>query len=550
MDDISKLMADLLIVLAAGLLAGSVCKRLGISLLVGYLVVGALIGTGALGLVTQEHHELEYLARAGALLLLFSVGIAFSLEELVRFSRYFLIGGAVQMVLVAVPLTATCLAFGMTWNAAILAGSAGALSSTVLVFKALAEWGQTAAPHGRRAIGILLFQDVALVPLMLLVPLLTKTGEPPSIAAYAILAGKSLIFVAAVVLVRPLIGRWVVPTLAQLRSVELVVLFALSLLGAVCWGAFWLGLPPAIGALAAGIILSGNRLSKQVDTIVLPFRESFAAVFFVTLGTLLQPFAFFQEPLLLTAGLVGMLVLKTLAAALALKLIGLRWSAALGMGLGLAQVGEFSFLVVAEGVGQGVISSADYNRMLFIGLGTLILTPQLLKLGLRWTGEMPDEQDEAGHARYGDSPIQHALVIGIGPLGRQLASRLEIMGVDVCLVDLSTINLHSFTQQGFNTVAGDARDPAVLRRAHADRCRLAVVSVPDDEVANRIVRALRELNRTGTILVRCRYQSNIERAKKAGATAVVSEEAEASGALLRRCEKVVQSAAKPTSADR
>ncbi len=215
--------------------------------------------------------------------MLFSIGIEFSLEELVRSNRYILIGGSVQMVLVAVPLTLTCMAFGMTWNAAVLAGSAGALSSTILVFKALAEWGQTATPHGRRAVGILLFQDVALVPLMLLVPLLTKTGQPPSIATFAMLAGKSLIFVAGVVLLRQWIRRWGAPILAQMRSVELVVLFALSLLGGACWAAFRLGLPPAIGALAAGIMLSGNRLSKQVDTIVLPFRETFAAVFFVTL---------------------------------------------------------------------------------------------------------------------------------------------------------------------------------------------------------------------------------------------------------------------------
>jgi CPA2 family monovalent cation:H+ antiporter-2 len=222
---------DLLIVLAAGLLAGAACKRLGVSPLVGYLVVGGLIGNGALGLVTQENHELEYLARTGALLLLFSVGIEFSIEELFRLSRYFLIGGTVQMMLVAVPLTATCMAFGMTWNAAILAGTAGALSSTILVFKALAEWGQTATPHGRRAIGILLFQDVALVPLMLLVPLLTNTGQPPSVAAYAVLVGKSLIFVAGVVLLRQVIRRWIVSMLAQLRSVEIALLFALSLLG-------------------------------------------------------------------------------------------------------------------------------------------------------------------------------------------------------------------------------------------------------------------------------------------------------------------------------
>jgi CPA2 family monovalent cation:H+ antiporter-2 len=129
--DTEVFVIDLLIVLAAGLIAGLVCKKIGVSLLVGYLVVGAMIGSGALGLVTQENHELEYLARAGALLLLFAVGIEFSLEELLRMRRFFLVGGAVQMVLVAVPLTATCLAFGMTWNAAILAGFAGALSSTV-----------------------------------------------------------------------------------------------------------------------------------------------------------------------------------------------------------------------------------------------------------------------------------------------------------------------------------------------------------------------------------------------------------------------------------
>lgn len=546
--DLQVFTVDLLIVLAAGLLAGAACKHLGFSLLVGYLVVGGLIGNGVLGLVTQENHELEYLARSGALLLLFSVGIEFSLEELVRLSRYFLIGGTVQMVLVAVPLTATCMAFGMTWNAAILAGSAGALSSTILVFKALAEWGQTATPHGRRAVGILLFQDVALVPLMLLVPLLTKTGQPPSIAAYAVLAGKSLIFVAGVVLLRQWTRRWGVPILARLRSVELVVLFALSLLGGACWAAFHLGLPPAIGALAAGIMLSGNRLSKQVDTIVLPFRETFAAVFFVTLGTLLNPLAFLQEPLLLIAGLAGILVLKTAAATLALRLTGLRWSASLGMGLGLAQLGEFSFLVLAEGVGQGVISSVDYNRMLFVALGTLILTPPLLKFGLRWTG-MPDEHDEVEQASFRAQATQHAIVIGVGPIGRQVASRLELMGVDVCLLDLSPINLHAFAQQGFHTVAGDARDPQVLQRADAAHCDLAVVSVPDDDVANHVVRTLRGLNPTAAIVVRCRYQANTDLSKKAGASAVISEEAETSGALLRWCERFVNPAPEPGRLD-
>ncbi|MCA9089947.1 MAG: cation:proton antiporter [Planctomycetaceae bacterium] len=543
MDDISRLVTDLLIVLLAGLLAGLLCKRWGISLLVGYLAVGALIGTGGLGLVTQHHGELEHLASVGALMLLFAIGIEFSLDELLRLSRYFLIGGAVQMVLVAIPLTLLSRGLGMSWNAAVLVGSAGALSSTVLVFKALTEWGQTATPHGRRAIGILLFQDVALVPLMLLVPLLTTNGAPPSLQAYGLLAGKSLFFVAAVFGMRRLIETYLVPYLAKMRSVEIVVLFSLSVLGTVCWSAVQLGLPAAIGALAGGIMLSGNRLSQQIDTILLPFRESFATVFFVTLGTLLQPADFFREPILLTAALAGMLLLKTSAAGIAFRLIGLRWPAAIGMGLGLAQLGEFSFLVLAEGMKHGVISSATYSRLLFVALGTLLLTPQLLKLGLKWTGGGIPEHVGGGYVNIGSAPVRHAVVVGIGPIGRQIASRLEIAGVHVCLIDFSPVNLYPFSQQGFQTVAGDARDPEVLRRALADRCSLAVISVPEDESAHRIVKTLREMNPTGSILVRCRYQSSISRARKAGANTVVSEEAEASGALLRHCEELIAAGA-------
>lgn len=533
-----QLIVDLLIVLAAGFLSGALCKRAGVSLLVGYLVVGAVIGEGGLELVSQQHHELEYLARGGALLLLFAVGIEFSLEELLRLSRYFFVGGAVQMLLVAVPLTIVCLSFGMTSKAALLAGAAGALSSTILVFKALAEWGQTASPHGRRAIGILLFQDVALVPLMLLVPLMTGSGDSPTVLAFGLLLGKSLLFVVAVVFLRRLIARLIVPMLAKLRSVELVVLFTLTVLGSACWSSYAIDLPPAIGALAAGLMLSGNRLSKQIDTLILPYRESFAAVFFVTLGTLLHPLAFFDEPLLLASGLLGMLLLKSLAAAIALKLIGLSWKAAAGMGIGLAQLGEFSFLVIAEGVGQGIISPADYNRMLFIALGTLILTPLLLKLGLRWTDRDALEVHKTRSSAQ-RPPIEKAIVVGVGPIGRQIASRLELFGVDVCLIDLSPINLHPFAQQGFHTVAGDAREPDVLQRADVEHCRLAVVCVPDDDVAGRVVAAVREVNRHTHVVVRCRYLASIAALTRAGADSVVSEEQEASGALLRLCEAIV-----------
>lgn len=538
---IEALLGDLMIVLGAGLISGLLCRRFGISQLIGYLVVGALIGNGGLGLVAHQTHELEVLAEMGALFLLFAVGIEFSLDELLRLKRYFLVGGSLQMLLVAVPLTFVCRFFGMSWNVAVLAGTAGALSSTVLVFKTLSEHGEAASPHGRRAVAILLFQDVALVPLLLLVPLLTGRGEGPTPTIYILLTLKSLLFVVSVLTIREVLARWFIPMLIRLRSVELVVLFAVALLGMIGLAAVKLGLPSAIGALAAGLALSGQRLSKQVDVILLPFRETFSAVFFVSLGMLLHPLDFFEEPVLLTGGLLGMLLLKTGAAALALRTVGLAWPVAWGMGMGLAQLGEFSFLVISQAAQQGLLSRVDYNRMLFVALGTLLATPQMLRWGLRSAAQ------PAGSGADADLPsgpyretAGRALVVGAGPIGRRVASLLETSGTEVCVLDLSPVNLYPFGQAGFTTIAGDGRDPEVLYRAGIDHCRLAVVSVPDDEVALQVIRSMKTAFSALTVLVRCRFESNVGTLLRAGAAAVVSEEVEASGRLMALCEKLVR----------
>jgi len=531
---IVALVYDLFVILTVGLISGIVSKRLGFSMLVGYLLAGAVVGQGGFGLVAEDAEEIEHLAHAGALLLLFAIGIEFSPEELVRLSRYFFVGGSVQMMLVATPVALACLLFGVSWRSALLIAVATALSSTVLVFRALAEWGERASPSGRRAIGILLFQDVALVPLMLLVPLLVGKEGGPQVWAYLLLALNSVLFVAAVLVLRKVFARWAVPTLSNLRSVELVILFGLVVLVGFCLGAAAAGLPPALGAFAAGLALSGNRLTGQVDALILPYRESFGVVFFVSLGTLLDPRVLMEEPLPLTIALLGVLVIKAGGAAIALRASGLRWQAAAGMGLGLAQLGELSFVLLSAGLHEGVIAELDYNRMLFVAMGTLILTPQLLKLGLRWTRGLPlaDYKVEEQHGHLPPVP-QEGIVIGLGPIGRQAASQLEIMGIDVCLVDSSPVNLYAYAQQGFRTVSGDASDQEVLDRADAAHSRLAVVCVPEDQVASQIVKTLQRLNPTCSIIVRCRYEANAPKLKKAGASAVVSEEAEASAALLR-----------------
>lgn len=536
---IVTLVYDLFIILTVGLISGIVSKRLGFSMLVGYLLAGAIVGQGGFGLVADGAEEIEYLAHAGALLLLFAIGIEFSLEELVRLSRYFFVGGSVQMMMVAAPVALTCVLFGVSWRTAFLIAAATALSSTVLVFRTLAEWGETASPQGRRAIAILLFQDVAMVPLMLLIPLLAGKEQGSQMWAYLLLTLNSFLFVSVVLVLRKVFARWVVPMLSNLRSVELVILFGLVVLVGSCLGAAAAGLPPALGAFAAGLALSDNRLTSQIDALILPYRESFGVVFFVSLGTLLDPRVLIEEPLTLIVLLLAVLVIKTSGAAIALRTAGLPWRAAAGMGLGLAQLGELSFVLLSAGLHEGVISALDYNRMLFLAMGTFILTPLLLKLGLRWTRRSPLIIDEAEKQRGNPPPVpQEAIVIGLGPIGRQAASQLEIMGIDVCLIDSSPVNLHAYAQQGFRTVSGNASDPGVLDRADVAHSRLAVVCVPEDHVASQIVKTLGLLNPKCNIVVRCRYTANTSTLKKAGASIVVSEEAEASLALLRSLKSI------------
>ena len=528
-----SLVQQLLIILAAGLLSGIVAKRLGFSMLVGYLLAGAVIGHGGLGLIGEDAAGVEYLARAGALLLLFAIGIEFSLEELVRLSRFFFVGGVIQMVLVAVPVALGCMLLGLAWHAALLIATATALSSTVLVYRGLTEWGETASPAGRRAIGVLLFQDVALIPLMLLVPLLTGRGQGPQTWAYVLLALNSIAFVAGVLLARIVYNRWLVPLLNSLRSVELVILFALIVLVGFCLTADAAGLPPALGAFSAGLVLSGNRLTRQIDALILPYRESFGAVFFVSLGLLLNPGTLMEGPLPLIVGLPLILAVKAAAATIALRATRLPWKAAAGMGLGLAQLGELSFVLLSESLAANLLSPLDYNRMLFIAIGSLIVTPQLLRWGLHWVRKTPLPEHEMA-AAHGPLPLpKEAIVIGLGPIGRQAASQLELMGIDVCLIDLSPVNLHPFAQQGFRTISGDASDREVLDRADAALARLAVVCVPDDRDALQVVQTLRGLNPNCTIIVRCRYRGNTATLQNAGARSVISEETEASAALLR-----------------
>jgi CPA2 family monovalent cation:H+ antiporter-2 len=530
----SLLIFDLLIILASGFIAALFCRFLKLPMLVGYIAVGALVGSGGLKWIGSQHHEIEYLAEAGALLLLFSIGLEFSLKELTRLWRNILIGGSTQMMLVAIPITGLGYAAGLPWQPSLLLGLAIALSSTVLVFKSLAEYGQTTSSGGRSSLGILLFQDIAIVPILLLAPFLAGQASDKSVLNYIFLAVNSTFIIAAIPILRRTLQSRIIPFLHMQRSPELIVLFVLSLLGtliAITWKA---GLPPALGAFACGLVLNGNRLTGQIDALVLPFRETFAAVFFVSLGMLFNPEIIIRTPLFAAGAFLSIVIVKSAAGSFAARLTGLKWKPALGVGIGLSQIGEFAFILVFAGLQTGVILKSHYDYILVFALGSLLLTPILLKTGLKL---MANETDSGA---FGESPaaqlelegITSALIVGIGDIGKQLSLHLETRGFFVCAIDLSQVNLYPLSLQGIASITGDARDPAVLERARVKTVQLAIVCVPDDTMAVDIVKSIRSENPGCTLLVRCRYRLTAEELHKLGADIIITEETSTTKALI------------------
>lgn len=526
------LVFDLLIILGAGLVAAVICRVLRISMLVGYLVVGLLIGDGVLGLVSEHRHDVEKIAEAGVFMLLFAIGLEFSLKELWHLGRLVLIGGGIQMICVAAPVTTLLVVMGMKPVAATLIGLAVSFSSTVLVFKTLSEWGHTSRPHGRRAIGILLFQDAALIPLLLTIPLLSGASDSVSFENIATLATVSVAFVVSIVALRFVISRCLIPAFVNLRSAELVVLFTLVALAGITLVSHRIGLPPAIGAFAAGLVFSGSRLSHQVDALLLPFRETFAAVFFVSLGLMFDPRVLIDVPWLMAGSFLLLVAIKAAAATSALKLTGLSLRQSTAMGTGLAHIGEFAFVLLAIGWQAGVIEEIHYQRLVALAILSLVLTPFLLSTVLKQIGEETAACEIPEQTARPSSANSSAVVIGAGPVGRHLAMTMAKSGYDVCVIDYSPLNLQPFAQDGFRTVAGDATERDTLERADAAGAKKIVICVPEDQTAALIVKQVREYGSAIQLVVRCRYQSNVQPLKLAGADAVVSEETEVGRKIL------------------
>lgn len=533
------IMTDLLVIFAVSIVVVFVFHAFRLPQIAGFLAAGALIGPHGLNLVS-DIEQVKVLAQIGVVLLLFTIGIEFSLAQLVAARSLLLIGGPLQLGGSLLLTTVVGLAAGLPIAQALLWGCLLACSSTAIVLKTLAERGESDSPYGRATIGILIVQDLAVVPLMLFLPLLAHPHDPVR-PGLLVTLGKSVVLVGALVLA----ARYVVPHLLEQivwsRSRELFLLSIIVLCLGIAWLTSLAGLSLALGAFVAGLVMSESEYSHQALAEVLPFRDCFNSLFFVSIGMLMDVRVVLMHPILVV-GLVGaVLVGKFVTGCLPVLASGYPLRAAVLAGVALAQVGEFSFVLAQEGEQTGLLVGEAYQVFLAVSVLTMVITPLLMQ----WAPHLARrvEAFQRLHHWHPESKMaklihqasahrpritDHVIVVGYGLNGRNLVRVLEETEIPYVVLDLDGDTVRREARNGVNILYGDATNPRVLRHVRIEDARVLVVAISDPFAARRAVQIARGLNPQLHIIVRTRHLREMDDLHRLGADQVVPEEFETS----------------------
>src|SRR5213594_4417983 len=532
---------DLAIIFAVSLLVILVFHRIKLPALPGFIVAGVLLGPNALGLVSDVH-QVESLAEVGVILLLFTIGIEFSLSRLREMGRQVVAGGGAQVGLTVALSCVLAMALHLSWRVSLLVGFLVALSSTAIVLKGLTDKGEIDAPHGRLATGVLIFQDLCVVPMMLVLPFLAGRSGGGAGALFLALGKAVLVVISVLVLARTVVPRALAEIL-KTRSRELF-LIAVILVGTLtALGTAAAGASLALGAFLAGLVISESDYGHQAMAELLPFRDIFISLFFVAVGMLVQLDVVLQHPALTFAGVAVLLSGKTLTAAVGPALLGYSARVALLAGLAVSQIGEFSFVLAREGRGTGLLSEGLYQTFLAVAVLTMLVTPFLLQGGpalldrldrvIRLDRVLPGLRPQ--EVAPATEPLaDHVVIAGLGLNGRNLAAALRAIRVPYLIVELNPQTVRHARAQGEPAFYGDATREEILRALGVDRARLFVVAISDPAATRRLVRVARGLNPTLHIIARTRYVVEIPELARLGANVVIPEEFETSIEIFTR----------------
>jgi len=529
------LLENIAVALAAALVGGLLARRLGVPPLVGYLLAGVAIGPFTPGFV-GDVATIGQLAELGIVFLMFGVGLHFSLGDLWRVRAVAVPGALGQMALMTAAGYGLGRLLGWPGPASLVLGLAVSIASTVVMLRALMDAGLLESRHGRIAVGWLVLEDLLTVLVLLVLPALTSTRGFEARALLLTLL-KAAAFVALMLLLGARVVPWFLLRIARTRSRELFLLVALTLsLGIALSAAVLFGVSLALGAFLAGVVVSESPLSHQVGADVLPFREAFAVLFFVSVGMLVNP-----RDLVLHAGPVAamtalIVVGKALVSVALTLLLRQPLRTALVIGAGRGQIGEFSFILGQSAVGLQMMTRDQYSLLLAAALVSITLNPLLFRvrpaleraLGRRFPAPSPPP-DAAAAAGLRD----HVVVVGAGRVGSHIVDVLGRMGVPRLVVESDAGTVEDLARRGVPVLFGDAANSAILDHAALDRARAFVVTIPDDPAAGLAVAAARQIAPALRIVARASTTAGVRELSRLGADDVIHPELEGGLELLR-----------------
>ncbi len=543
-----KILGEIVTLFVLSIVVVLVCHRFRLPSIVGFLLTGVLCGPSALGLVDNKE-VVDIMAEVGVAFLMFSIGMELSSKELLRMKKPLLVGGSAQ-VLFTVAFTFLLVFWWSGVRLGIIYGCLVTLSSTAIVLSLLQQKAQAEAPHGRVCLAVLLFQDLAIVPMVLIFPLLGGGLELETNAMLLALA-KGLAVIACILL----FGKFILPTLmfsvVRTRSRELMLMTTLGLCLAVALVTSWVGLSLSLGAFLAGLMLAESEYSLNTLESIMPFKEVFSSIFFMSVGMLLDVRFFTGHIPVVLLCAAGIIVIKILMTLPAVRLLGYSLRTALLSAFCLAQVGEFSFVLAKSALGLELISNEAYQIFLASSIATMVLTPLLINAApsaaaiiLRKsqagnmaasaaTDEAANEETTPGIIRDGRLLKEHLIIIGFGIGGKMLAHGAKRCGIPYIISEMNPDTVEKF-RKSEPIRHGDATFPLVLEHLGVATARALAIVTSDPAGGRAIIANARKLNPSLHIIVRTRFLGNLESYKEVGANEVIPEEFETSLEIFAR----------------
>ncbi len=528
---------DLTILLLVSLPINVLFHRLKLPSVIGYLIAGILIGPHGLQLI-GDPESVESLAEIGVVLLLFVIGLEFSVAHLLRNLAQILGVGSLQIIFTAVPFILLIeWYFKLPINQSIFLGLAAALSSTAIVLKIITDEAELDAVHGKTTVGALLFQDVCVVPLMLIVPLLSPSNEPG--AGHIVLA---LLESMVAVVVIFLLSRKIVPrflnAISKTGSKEHLTLLTILIILATGWISESLGLTLAMGAFIAGLILSESEFSYQIILDALPLKDYFVSIFFISIGMLLNSSILFDSFFLYLGLTLLVIFLKAIFATAAAWCMKFSFRVSALVGIRLAQIGEFSLLVAGMARDSRLLDEPLFQSFLIVSIASMLLSPLIIQYLTNTTVSFLSRIFTTdGTAEYESkaSPLaNHVIIAGYGLGGRHLSQVLQETHVSFIVVDLDGESIKQAVADGVKTLFGDATHRDILRRAGIDSAKMIVFLFSDSALTEQGVKLAKNLNPDIYVMVRTHYANKVELLRTAGADQVVPEEFETSIEIFSR----------------